>query len=645
MYLKLSKFLVLIFTICLVLPWANEAKGATNTALPEVISVGPPELHSYSQIVVRLSNPKLLDTTKPAQFTLSGTQSLADGSSEPLELVLPAQTTRRGHVLYQVDNSLEFAVLRRHVHFDGTLKIKVPLVNGTTFSATSPLSLNIFPRALQNIARDFASAPPLYPDYALGVRLEQTDKGFMVVAYTPEGWTFYEKADDSQKLLPGDIIMSIDDIPTQNPTSLSSALVANMDKNGALMVGLTRAGATKSVALRRMDSLKSGMPVWFWQLVFYILAASVILMGFFAPFAGITSYVERRVAGRIQSRIGPNRVGPQGFLQWLADGLKAFQKEDIIPDGAQASLFRMAPYFVMAGVFLTFVTIPFSQSLVPADFNIGIFYILAVTSVVVVGIILAGWSSNNKWSMLGGFRSAAQMVSYEIPLGLSVLSVALIAGSLSLQSIISQQGGYPWEWNMFHNPTLTIGFFVFFVSALAEGNRAPFDLPEAEQELVSGYNTEYSGMRFVFFFFAEWANLYVTSALAVVLFLGGWKIPGFTAFEMETSMTLQLVGLGIMTAKCLALVFVIIWIRWSLPRIRIDQMMTMCWKYLIPFSFVSFLITALWILYVPIGMQDVVRYVLFAGALATTALFVHRVRFNYKEREKANKHFGGELHY
>jgi NADH-quinone oxidoreductase subunit H len=152
-------------------------------------------------------------------------------------------------------------------------------------------------------------------------------------------------------------------------------------------------------------------------------------------------------------------------------------------------------------------------------------------------------------------------------------------------------------------------------------------------------------MRFVFFFFAEWANLYVTSALAVVLFLGGWKIPGFTAFEMETSMTLQLVGLGIMTAKCLALVFVIIWIRWSLPRIRIDQMMTMCWKYLIPFSFVSFLVTALWILYVPIGMQDVVRYALFAGALATTAFFVHRVRFNYKEREKANKHFGGELHY
>jgi NADH-quinone oxidoreductase subunit H len=611
----------------------------------EVISVTPPELHVYSQLKVRLSNPGQLDTNKGAQFVLKGQQATADGNTSLLEVVLPARTTRKGFVIYQVDNALEFAVQRKHVHFSGEIQIQVPLKDGSLFKTSQPLKLNIFPMGLQNLARDFAAPPPLEPGKALGVHLKQTEQGFLVTGYTSEGYSFYEKASEPQKILPGDIIIDVDGVPVTTKPALSTALVANVDEGGALMFTVKRGGVDTTIALRRMDALTAGMPIWFWQLVFYILAASVLLMGFFAPFAGITSYVERRIAGRIQSRIGPNRVGPQGFLQWLADGLKAFQKEDIIPPNAQNVLFRLAPYFVMAGVFLTFVAIPFSQSLVPADLNIGIFYILAVTSVVVVGIILAGWASNNKWSMLGGFRSAAQMVSYEIPLGLSVLSIALVAGSLSLQSIVTQQGGYPWEWNMFHNPMLTAGFFIFFVSALAEGNRAPFDLPEAEQELVSGYNTEYSGMRFVFFFFAEWANLYVTSALAVVLFLGGWQIPGYTAFEMETSMSLQLLGLGIMTIKCLSLVFVIIWIRWSLPRIRIDQMMTMCWKYLIPFSFVGFLVTALWILYVPAGMQDAVRYALFAGALATTSFFVYRVRYNYKERSKANKHFGGELHY
>ncbi len=237
------------------------------------------------------------------------------------------------------------------------------------------------------------------------------------------------------------------------------------------------------------------------------------------------------------------------------------------------------------------------------------------------------------------------MVSYEIPLGLSVLSVVVITGSLSLQSVVNIQGGYPWEWNMFHNPALLAGFFIFFVSALAEGNRAPFDLPEAESELVSGYNTEYSGMRFVFFFFAEWANLYVMSALVTVLFMGGWQIPGVTAFEMEASMGLQLLGLAILTLKSFALVFVIIWIRWTLPRIRLDQMMIMCWKYFIPLSFAGFMVTAFWITWVPQGVQDIIRYGLFGISVIVIALFLKRVRYNLAVGLSRSGRFTGSLNY
>jgi len=389
----------------------------------------------------------------------------------------------------------------------------------------------------------------------------------------------------------------------------------------------------------------SSIPGWVWQILAYFVCACVILLGFFAPFAGIISYVERRIAGRIQSRIGPNRVGPAGFLQWLADGLKALQKEDFIPPQSEQLLFRVSPYFVMAGVFLTFVHIPFSQSLIVADFDVGMFYILAVTSVVVVGIILGGWASNNKWSMLGGFRSAAQMISYEIPLGLSVLTVATLAGSLSLQKMVGIQGALPWEWTIFHNPGMTAAFFFFFISALAEGNRAPFDLPEAESELVSGYNTEYSGMRFVFFFFAEWGNLYVMSSLASLMFLGGWLIPGITPLAMEASPVLQILGFGALMVKSLALVFVIIWIRWTLPRLRVDQMMSMCWKYLIPLSFASFLCTAAWMVFVPEVAQTIVRYLLFGSSFVILSLFIARVRYNLRAAIVEGSNFSGKLHY
>jgi NADH-quinone oxidoreductase subunit H len=262
------------------------------------------------------------------------------------------------------------------------------------------------------------------------------------------------------------------------------------------------------------DGAFAGVPKEVVYAIAMVLVAFVVLSAFVAPLAGVTSWLERRVWARMQSRVGPNRVGPQGILQWLADGIKNLLKEDLIPTDADAKLFSFAPYVVFMGFLCTFVVIPFGADLIVADLNIGILYILAVTSLVVVGILMAGWASNNKWSLLGGMRSAAQIVSYEIPAGLAILTIIFLAGTMSMQGIIKAQGWGPWDWFLFHNPFTFGAFFLYFTAALAEGNRTPFDIPEAESELVAGYVTEYSGMRFLFFFFAEWGNLYVIGAVA-----------------------------------------------------------------------------------------------------------------------------------
>lgn len=360
-------------------------------------------------------------------------------------------------------------------------------------------------------------------------------------------------------------------------------------------------------------------------------AALAMLLIFVAPFAGITSYVERRVAARMMSRVGPNRVGPQGILQWIADGLKVLLKEDIIPRAVDQPLFRLAPYLVLVGMFAAFVTIPFSSKIIVADLNVGIFYVIAVTGIVTVGIIMSGWASNNKWSLLGAMRSAAQIVSYEIPLALGIMVVVMLASTLSLQGIIGSQGAYPWQWNLFANPFTAITFFIVFISSLAEGNRTPFDLPEAESELVSGYNTEYSGMRFALFFLEEWANLYLIAAIATTLYFGGWQLPvGVETWAAAISpVVVNLLQLATFVIKALAIVFVIIWIRWTLPRVRVDQLMSLCWKYFVPIAFVCLIGNAVWMVLLPEGSLFV-RYLLFFGAVATILYFFYRVIYQLR---------------
>lgn len=406
------------------------------------------------------------------------------------------------------------------------------------------------------------------------------------------------------------------------------------------------------------------VPIEILYILAMILAATVLLGMFVAPLAGFSTYVERRVAGRMQSRIGCNRVGPEGLLQFLADGIKLLSKEDNIPHGADQVLFRMAPYLVVIGAFMSFVCIPFGKHLVVADLNVGLVYLIAISSFAVVGILLAGWASNNKWSLLGAMRSAAQIVSYEVPLGLALLVPVFLCGSLSLQDLNAFQAGGTQNWIIFSAfPAPLIAFFIYYISALAEVNRTPFDLPEAESELVAGYSTEYSGIRWGLFFVAEYANMFLVSAIAVTCFLGGWQpssgnivfaagalfftlflgaksliyltklVQGLVSgkrlsflvgnirpvkFSKPVFITLTLIsvvgavlmqqfaefwliGLLMFIAKTYFLVFVMIWLRWTLPRYRIDQLMDLCWKKLIPLSFGCIVWVSLVMLFTGVG--------------------------------------------
>jgi len=391
---------------------------------------------------------------------------------------------------------------------------------------------------------------------------------------------------------------------------------------------------------------------WLVQAVVIVIAA-FLAFAFVAIFAGPVSWIERRIAGRIQSRIGPNRVGPQGILQWLADGVKCWLKEDLVPAAADKPLFLAAPYLVFTGMFGAFVVLPFGAQIVAADLDVGVLYILAITSLVVVGLLMAGWGSNSKWALFGGVRSAAQLVSYEVPSAFSLLCVVLVAGTLSTQGIVAAQGGWPWEWFLFRNPFLFAAFFLYFTSAIAEGNRTPFDLPEAESEIIAGYNIEYSGMRFLFFLFAEWANIWIMTAIATFAFLGGWQIPGVGPEQIAATKGWTFVGWQalswlIFVVKATFLVFVVIQIRWTLPRLRVDQLMITCWKYLVPLSMTMVLGVLVLLALVPDGglVDTILRGAMVALGLAVALVSVRRVQQTFRvDREHYREMEGRDLWY
>ena len=339
-----------------------------------------------------------------------------------------------------------------------------------------------------------------------------------------------------------------------------------------------RAGCLAEQAGRlRSWWLDRGWPGGLFELIWMVAAAAAIL-----AFALLTVmfliYLERKVAADIQSRLGPMRVGPYGTLQSVADGLKLILKEDVIPAAADRWLFIIAPFLVFVPAVLVYIVLPFSPGLIVRDLNLGLLYVVAVASFPVLGVFMAGWGANNKYSLLGAMRAAAQAVSYEIPLVLAMLVVIMAAGSVRLGDIVDAQAGQLFgflpRWNLLLMP---VGFLLWFCAAMAEINRVPFDLPEAESELVAGYHTEYSGIRFGLFFMGEYAHTFFIAGLCVTLFLGGWQgpfLPPVIWFLLKTY----------------AVIFLMMWVRWTLPRLRVDQLMAFSWKFLVPVALVHLMI-------------------------------------------------------
>ncbi|MBI3577914.1 MAG: NADH-quinone oxidoreductase subunit H [Ignavibacteriales bacterium] len=326
------------------------------------------------------------------------------------------------------------------------------------------------------------------------------------------------------------------------------------------------------------------------SLLVYIISAALPLL-FVLPYALVAVLLEMKVSAHMQDRLAYMYTGWHGILQPVADILKLLQKEDTVPQVADKFLFALAPYLIFIGTYAGFAAIPFSSAYIGSNIDLGVFYIVAISSLVVIGIIMAGWASNNKWSLFGAMRSAAQIVSYEVPTALALVVAVMITGSLNLQDVAKFQSGGIQNWLVFGGPLpllqkvlvmpfTFITFIVLFLAGIAEVNRTPFDLPEAESELVQGYNTEYSGMKFAIFYLAEYANMFLVSAIVVTLFLGGWASP------FGSALSGPLWGFFWFVAKGMFFIFMQIWIRWTLPRLRVDQLMYTSWKVMTPFLFV-----------------------------------------------------------
>jgi NADH-quinone oxidoreductase subunit H len=326
-------------------------------------------------------------------------------------------------------------------------------------------------------------------------------------------------------------------------------------------------------------------------LLFEFVIVGVLAIALFAALGLVLVLMERKVAAWIQIRLGPNRVGPKGIFQSAADTVKLIMKEGLTPDGADKFLFNLAPYIVMMVAMLVLAPIGFAKGFHIWDINIGVLYVSAISSVSVIGILMAGWASNNKYSLLGAMRSGAQMVSYELSVGLSVLSIIVLTGSLNINDIVlSQQNGW-WLFKA-HIPAI-ISFVIFIIAVTAETNRAPFDLSEAESELTAGFHTEYSGMKFALFFLAEYINIFIVCAIGATLFLGGWMpfhIGNWEAFNHIMDFIPSFIWFF---GKTFFLIFLIMWFRWTFPRLRVDQLLNLEWKYLLPISMVNLIVMTL----------------------------------------------------
>jgi NADH-quinone oxidoreductase subunit H len=338
-----------------------------------------------------------------------------------------------------------------------------------------------------------------------------------------------------------------------------------------------------------MEHMSPGLAITVeWLIVGVLYLAFVALLGLFLI------YAERKVCAVIQQRLGPNRVGPFGLIQTIADFIKLMMKELITPRKADKFLYNLAPLIVICAMFLTMAAIPFAPGLQGLDFDIGVFYLSAVSSISVIGILLAGWSSNNKYSLIGGIRSGAQIISYELSIAMSLITMVIMAGTMSFSGIVEGQRDL---WFIFkgHIPAI-IAFVVFIIAGTAETNRGPFDLAEAESELTAGFHTEYSGIKFALFYLAEFINMFIIAAVAATVFLGGWMPLHFGAFESFNHVMDLIPPIVWFFLKTFGVVFIIMWLKWTFPRLRVDQILTLEWKYLLPINLFNILLMTIVVL-------------------------------------------------
>lgn len=359
-------------------------------------------------------------------------------------------------------------------------------------------------------------------------------------------------------------------------------------------------------------TLKGIIVGWFpsaWQPLISVLLSILPIIAVFPGLFALTTVIERKGLGRIQNRLGPNRVGPFGFLQFAADGIKALIKEDVVPRAADKVVHFIAPIALVVPVLLGYSVLPFGRNMVPVEFDAGLLFFFAVGAGTEVALFMAGWSSHNKYSLLGAMRAIAQMISYELPLVLSSLAVVMIVGSLSLPAIVESQNAYTGtiaHWHVF-TPWGLAGFLLFLVASLAEANRSPFDMPEAESEIIAGYFVEYSGFKFALFFLGEYLGMFAVAGLGITLFLGGWTAP----FSWLTWIPSWMWFFG----KLAAIVALFIWIRGTVPRFRADQLMNLAWKFMLPMALLNLVVTGLWHFTGQAGWSIVVRWLVCAAVL------------------------------
>lgn len=362
-----------------------------------------------------------------------------------------------------------------------------------------------------------------------------------------------------------------------------------------------------------------------------VLLSVIPILAVFPALFAITTILERKGLARIQNRYGPNRVGPFGFLQPLADGVKSLTKEDIVPRSADGLVHFLAPLVLVVAAFLEYAVLPIGRNMVVADLDAGVLFFFAVSTCMELSVFMAGWSSRNKYSFLGSMRAIAQMISYEIPLILSAVAVIMIAGSLDTVTIVARQSGYTGIWPHWYvfTPWGLGGFILFMTAATAESNRSPFDLPEGESEIIAGYFTEYSGFKFALFFLGEYLGMFAISGLGITLFLGGWSAP----FSFLTFVPSWLWFF----AKLLALIAVFIWIRGTLPRLRMDQLMNFAWKFMLPMALVDILTAGLWT-FLPAG---ILRWLICAAPLLLVYVLLGRALSGGQKIEKRVYRFAG----